>query len=408
VTIIRRMCSISILPVTLNFQIFALMTGRVFGIMETKADDEADASDESVTANEKYLRLLEDVARRTLLAIVTHHISVSADQMTRFTLNGAIAKRTLTVKEAKVASPFNTPSKLRTMAQTVYLLNVIHELVRTGRQVTQRELFYRSLAVGAVAPCFSDQTQLNKALLTLMDAIGCERHELGIFTTARGFVAADPYYETLCLNQQGSLVADLSAHPDGLSISDHLTTISTIQTNAACVLVVEKDTVFQSLVSTPRFFHHVPCILITARGYPDNVTIRFLNRLQLICGSSLPFLYLGDLDPHGICIFLTYYRALNTPMEWVGLHYEDIGIDYNQHSLLGLKLKPSDLSLIRSLMERDGVPLIVQDQLRKIKDRGLKYELECLHAMGESYMATEWLPFKLQSTLLPGIKTESN
>ena len=381
------------------------MTTRIFAFHSTHNGESPQSNGSIETDQDTHLDLLETVARRTLLAILTHSILSPADQMTRISLNGAVVKKTSSTKDARVASPFNTPSKLRIMAQTVYLLNVIHELVKNGRQVTQRELFYRSLATGAVAPCFTDQAQLNKALLTLMDAVGCERHELGIFTTARGFVCADPSCESLCLDKEGSFVADLSAHPDGLSISDHLISIATVQTNATCVLIVEKDTVFQSLLSSPGFFTNVPCILVTARGYPDNVTIRFLNRLYQIVSSELPFLYLGDLDPHGICIYLTYKRALCASVEWIGLHYEDIGIDYNQHSLLGLKLKPSDHALIKSLLEREYVPPVVQDQLRKIKDRGLKYEIECLHAMGESYMATQWLPAKLQCSL---IKPESS
>ena len=379
------------------------MSNRVFAINRQHDADSVQPIHETEKHADGYLVMLETVAWKTLLAILTNPIVGQADQMTRITMNGAVAKRTNVQKDGRVISPFNTPSKLRTMAQTVYLLNVIHELVQTRRQVTQRELFYRSLATGAMAPVFVEQSQLNKALLTLMDAVGCERHELGIFTTARGFVSADPSNETLCLDSSGSFVADLSAHPDGLAISDHLTSISTIQTNAACVLIVEKDTVFQSLVSSPDFFKHVPCILVTARGYPDNVTIRFLNRLYQISGADLPFMYIGDLDPHGVCILLTYQRALHAPINWMGLHYEDIGIDYNQHTLLGMKLKPSDHSLIKSLLEREDSPPIVHEQLRKIKERGLKYELECLHAMGDAYMATQWLPAKIQCLQ---IKTE--
>ena len=355
----------------------------------------------SVTPGEpdEKLDLLSNVARRTLLAILTHKIAIPVDQMTRFTMSGPVSSRNPIIKHGRAPSPFSSPAKLKTMAQTLYLLNVVHEIVLAGKHVTQRELFYRSLGGGSNSPVFVEQTQFNKALFTLMNAIGCERHELGIFTTARGFAAADPEYETICLEKDGNFLFDLSAHPDGLSVSEQLTGFVTIQTNAVCVLVVEKDTVFQSLVSTADFFKSVPCILVTARGYPDNMTIRFLNRLRGVVGSALPFLYLGDLDPHGICIYLTYWRALNEGIQWIGVHYEDIGIDYNQHSLLGLKLKPNDLSLLKSLMDREGIPDLVKEQLKKIKDRGLKYEVECLHSMGESFIATEWLPSKLQSIL---------
>jgi meiotic recombination protein SPO11 len=370
------------------------MQGRVYASMTSSSEQNSEVLDH----RDHMVSILENLCRRTLLAILTQGIAGPIDQMTRITMNGVVVKREEGRTNQRSSSPFNTPAKLRTMAQTVYLLNVIHELVVSGRQVTQRELFYRSLAGGSAAPFFAEQSNLNKALLTLMDAIGCERHELGVFTTARGFVCADAEVETVCLDEEGVFLCDLSAHRDGLSISEQLTHLSTIQTTASCVLIVEKDTVFQSLISSAcNFFQTFPCILVTARGYPDNVTIRFLNRLRRVVGPQFPLLYLGDLDPHGICIYLTYWRALDQSIEWIGVHYEDIGPDYNQHSLLGLKLKPSDVSLIKSLMDREGIPEKVVEQLEKIKQRGLKYEVECLHSLGESFLASVWLPSKLQS-----------
>jgi DNA topoisomerase VI subunit A len=298
----------------------------------------------------------------------------------------------------KNISPFGSPTKLRMLSQTVYLMNTIHRLVCENRKVTQRELFYRSLS-DRQGPGFSEQVTLNRALISLTDALGCDRHDLGVFTTVRGLVAADPEIETLCLDEDSEFIADLSAHPDGLSVSETLAVgITTISTSARCVLIVEKDTLFQSLVTSPEFFKRTPCILVTARGYPDNITIRFLQRLGEIFNHELPFLYLGDLDPHGISIYLTYTHAVGQWIEWIGLKSEDVAMLDNQ-AVLGLKLKPTDTAMINSLLGKESTPDSLKSELAKIEMRGLKFEVECLHASGEYFLAEEWIPGKVKPFL---------
>ena len=297
---------------------------------------------------------------------------------------------------SSVKSPFGSPGRLRTLSQTVYLLNTVHRLVAESRQVTQRELFYRSLSE-VHAPRFADQTVLNRALLSLMDTVGCDRHSLGVFTTARGLVASDPRFETLCLDEFSEFLADISDHPDGLSISESLTSMRTLQTEAEWILVVEKDTVFQSLLACGEFFQHNPCILVTARGFPDNITIRFLQRLVAVTAGTLPLLYLGDLDPHGICIFLTFRKAVPC-MRWIGLRFADV-MNLDLHALMGIKLKPADVALLNGLLENPATPECVKEDLCKMEARGLKFEVECLHSAGEYHLAKRWLPSKVVGQL---------
>jgi meiotic recombination protein SPO11 len=296
------------------------------------------------------------------------------------------------------ASPLASPFKIKQLSQTVYLLNIIHRLCLDNRQVNQRELFYRSLSDDK-APVFVDQSSMNRALFCLLNAVGCDRHELGIFTTARGIAAADPTTQTICLDSRGDFVADLSDHPEGISISESLCDICTLQTTAEFVLVVEKDTVFQSLLSSRNFFERNKCILITARGYPDNITIRFTRKLLKIVGSKLPLLYLGDLDPHGVSIALVYNKALEGSLLWIGLHHEDV-IHLDHSRVLGMKMKACDLALLNGLIENQDTPECYRTQLGKLETRGLKYEVECLHSVDEDYLASVWLPKKVQFILL--------
>ena len=339
--------------------------------------------------------LLDFLIIRLMIAIFSSKSVLPANDLALLTLGHPSGRRGNGKKPVGNISAFGSTSKLRNLSQTVYLLNTIQELAYCNRQVTQREIFYRSLSAGCLSPGFSDQIQMNRALMTLMGALGCGRHDLGVFTTARGLVCANLEDETLCLNERGDFIANLSAHPDGLSSSEILTTVHTIQTAATCILIVEKDTVFQALIRTSSFFARVPCILVTARGYPDTITIRLLQRMRQIFGLQFPFLYLGDLDPHGVSIFLTYHRSLESNLEWIGIHYDDIELEMQQ--LLGIKMKSSDYSLLSNLIVSPETPEYVKVQLCKIEKRGLKYEVECMHAIGQDYLATKWLPKKVQS-----------
>lgn len=352
----------------------------------------AGSSDHCSKSDCDILELLESLCFRICFSVLTSPDTASLGDMVSCS-RGAVVKN---APGKKSISPFSSPVKLRILSQTVYLMNIIHRMVCEDRKVTQRELFYRSLSDNH-GPGFPEQASLNKALISLTDALGCDRHELGVFTTARGLVAGDPSQQTLCLDEMGEFVADLSAHQEGLNISESIASgVHTIATSAKLVLIVEKDTVFQSLVNCSGFFESVSCILVTARGYPDNATVRFLQRLSRLLAGKLPFLYLGDLDPHGISIFMTYYRTVGSWIEWLGLKHEDLDLLDNQSSL-GLKLKATDCSLLNSLIEKDSTPDYVKIELARIERRGLKYEVECLHSAGEFFLAQRWLPLKLSS-----------
>lgn len=349
---------------------------------------------EEIFRDRKAALMMEEVIESFVIKLVQGILCADETEALHFlSRSGQSGSR---IKPLK-GSPLSSPFKLRNMAQSVYLLNTVHKLVFANRQVNQRELFYRSLS-DPYTPCFTDQNSMNRALSTLLDALDCDRHELGIFTTARGLVTANPGSETICLDSTGDFICDLADHADGLSISDQLVEIRAIQTEASCVLIVEKDTVFQSLASCCDFFGRVNCILVTARGYPDNITVRFLKVLRRIL--PLRFLYLGDLDPHGVSIAMIYHKALEGEMEWIGLHNEDVeALEHGR--VLGMKLKSSDLSLINTLLEKPCVPEYVKKQLAGMEARGLKYEVECLHSVSESYLATEWLPRKISNSKRP-------
>ena len=78
-------------------------------------------------------------------------------------------------------------------------------------------------------------------------------------------------------------------------------------------------------------------LLITAKGYPDFGTRKFLNQLARAY-PMLPMYYIGDADPFGAEIFFTYLFGSTTAciiehkdrcetmfnLHWIGPFYNDV------------------------------------------------------------------------------------
>ena len=98
------------------------------------------------------------------------------------------------------------------------------------------------------------------------------------------------------------------------------------------MLVVEKNSVFQRLMDD-RFVERLPCVLVTASGFPDLATRTLVG--ALVDSLRVPAFALTDYNPHGLCLMLAYKhgsarlaleaRACCPSLHWIGLHAADVG-----------------------------------------------------------------------------------
>ena len=77
-----------------------------------------------------------------------------------------------------------------------------------------------------------------------------------------------------------------------------------LRSGARCVVVVEKEGVFQRLVEDNFYDDAYPCVLVTAMGVPDLATRAFVHRLRATLG--LPVYGLVDWNSWGVGVLLTY------------------------------------------------------------------------------------------------------
>ncbi|KAI8108957.1 hypothetical protein M9435_005374 [Picochlorum sp. BPE23] len=218
-------------------------------------------------------------------------------------------------------------SSLDRFALFVSMLNTAHErLLCTGHRSTQRELYYASKARDPLLKATQHADVLRNACRVLQ----VPRYSLGIDCCSKGLV-----YGPLVMEFTGSLMpsVDCSLLERGYSIPGCIPLIwkSTMRCRASCILVIEKETMFQRFVQASPMLKD--CLLVTAKGYPDIATRAFLKKLHDTY-PSIPMVGLVDWNPHGLHILAQYkFGSENSPeskeftlpyLQWLGLRMSTI------------------------------------------------------------------------------------
>jgi hypothetical protein len=240
-----------------------------------------------------------------------------------------------------------------------------HGLLLSRRSSTTREVYYYYVTH------FRSQTECDHVILEAARLLDVSRTDLGLRTSPRGWFIGDvqllpnPLYcapESTVMNNANRPMTNSVHHQDQrfsfndgdaqttssfaavldgrMTQSSHGFPISSdwlypiqhrpycLHTIAAtCVLVVEKEGVYQRLAED-KFFHRYPCIIVTGKGFPDVATRAFVHALHTNLG--IPVRGLADCNPFGVSVLNTYQQSSNrcglegggrfgVPMEWLGL-----------------------------------------------------------------------------------------
>ncbi|XP_021818235.1 DNA topoisomerase 6 subunit A3-like [Prunus avium] len=153
----------------------------------------------------------------------------------------------------------------------------------------------------------------------------CTQESLLITSNAEGRVAGQLSY--VCKGKVSTSLGEEQIIPDH--------NISDIKSDAAFILLVEKQTVMKRLVRD-NFHIAYQCIIITGRGQPCHITKKILKAIATEL--KLPILGLMDCNVYGLRIFTTYrwgskrmahdnYRLITPDIMWLGLRPSDLGKD---------------------------------------------------------------------------------
>ncbi|KZV31531.1 hypothetical protein F511_07382 [Dorcoceras hygrometricum] len=282
------------------------------------------------------------------------------------------------------------------------LMEMCHQILVQEKKVTQRELFYKLLS--SSPEYFSSQLQVNRASnlcrssffdkqTDVVALLRCSRYSLGIMASSRGVVAGRLLLQATEPNLN---IVDCSVcGSSGYAISGDLHFLENLmmKSDARYIIVVEKHAIFQRLAED-QIFNQIPCILITAKGYPDIATRLLLHRMSRVF-SELPILGLVDWNPAGLAILCTFkYGSIGMGLEayryacnirWLGLRKNDVEQLIPGESLIQLKTR--DHQIAKSLANSEILLDNYKEELAMMVQSGHKAEIEALYVHGFDFLS---------------------
>ena len=322
-----------------------------------------------------------------------HEASQASDQSNRPVLLTSQPPNPLGMKlERLLAGTWRQQLRLK---RWLAILDSVHGLLQSGRHATPRELYYRHVTL------FPRQQLSDEVLKALCQTLEVPRHYLRLVGTAKGLVRGhlrilEPRpgdVESVWVDGMDPL------EPRGHQISPICAHVMRVETVAQKIFVVEKETVFHRLIDQGILEQHRPCVLVTARGFPDVPSRYFLRNLQTC--ASCEFYILVDFDPSGLVIAATYGFGPEGGF-WM---QDDLSLQVmplicagGVEGALRFGLKKSDVlpmtsrdrAVATGLQRRlegvnckEEIKKSYQEGLKELLEGGVKYELDALERLPE-------------------------
>nr|APZ84722.1 initiator of meiotic double stranded breaks SPO11-2 [Zea mays subsp. parviglumis] len=267
------------------------------------------------------------------------------------------------------------------------VMEMCYKILGEGKLVQQRELFYKLLSDSP--KYFSCQRHVNQAIQDVVSLLRCTRQSLGVMASSRGALIG-----RLVLHEPDGEQIDCSIlGASGHAITGDLNLLSKLNLSSGSryIIVVEKDAVFQRLAED-RLYNQLPCILITAKGYPDIATRFILHRLSQTF-PNMPIFALVDWNPAGLAILCTYkYGSISMGLEsyryacnvkWLGVRGGDLHLIPEGAFQ---ELKPRDLQIAKGLMSSKFLQESHRAELALMVDRGKRADIEALYSHGFDFL----------------------
>ena len=236
-----------------------------------------------------------------------------------------------------------TLQQCRSFTSVLLVLAYCHSLLLQSSQssgdgrktTTIREVYYFYVTH------FRSQRECDAAIWDACQLLRVPRHALGLQAGSRGWFCGDVRLmrhhpekdenneEVLWdgrahAGEQGCPIAAdwlLPPHQRSFYVAPH--------SNITCILVVEKEGIYQRLVQD-EFWRQHHCILVTGKGFPDLATRACVHALHRQL--RVPVRGLADCDPFGVLVLHCYAHGSDrdggsggngsgyrVPMEWIGL-----------------------------------------------------------------------------------------
>ncbi|CAD6241028.1 GSCOCG00009083001-RA-CDS [Cotesia congregata] len=292
---------------------------------------------------------------------------------------------------------FSKERKRIQLVRMTIILSKVHKLLMNKKVQTNRSLYYELKSEQSTL--FENEKIVNYQINSVAKLLSSPTWDLGLVAAAKGLVAGN--LKLMFENEEkidcdavgGCLVPQIMAN--------HMGQLVTIETEAKVIIVVEKEAVFNKLLSEgcPKKLN---AILVTGKGYPDTATRIFVK--MLVEKLKLPVFVLVDCNPHGFEIMSTYkYGSLNlwwerkelqcSKVKWIGVYPSEMSIYFVEK----LPLTPNDTKKLDALEKRSYYD---EDEKRELKlMRQGKIEIEAIAGndfISINYLTSVYIPIKIQ------------
>jgi meiotic recombination protein SPO11 len=300
----------------------------------------------------------------------------------------------IVLKEKFSERSFTSTSQVRKTAITTRVLQLVHQVLAKQIHVTKRDMFYTDVKL------FKDQSESDTVLDDVACMVGCPRSCLNVVASEKGIVVGRVQFR-----DDGDLIDCTRMGVGGKAIPPYIDRITDISSDAAFVLLVEKDAAFMRLAED-RFYNKYPCIIITAKGQPDVATRLFLKKIKSTL--NIPILGLVDSDPYGLKILSVYMSgsknmsydsaSLTTPdIKWLGVRPSDLD-KYNIPEQCRLKMTDHDIKTGKEMLNEPFIQKnpVWHRELELMLKTKEKAEIQALSTFGFQYLTEVYLPKKLE------------
>jgi DNA topoisomerase-6 subunit A len=275
-------------------------------------------------------------------------------------------------------------------------LETASDNLRNGVCTTKRGLYYYHQA--QLPDENACQVDSDRAIASLANVLGVRRKALGFVEARKGTV-----YGRLVIRDGGEIFDLSQVGPGGHAIPRFTDDVEIVSSDAAFILIVEKDVVAFQLAQA-RWWETARCIIVCGLGFPSLSTREYVRTLVDTLG--IPALVCIDADPSGIRVALTYaHGAISTALEtpwlacnniwWAGMYPSDIDRYCRTSDLI--RFTDTDYEAARRLLEHPSDAYVnkrVRDELAILVDRGAKVELDAI-ARDIPRLVDDYLPKKL-------------
>jgi DNA topoisomerase-6 subunit A len=296
-----------------------------------------------------------------------------------------------------------TASSVKTFAQTLRMMALSKELIKTNDIATKREAYYVSKNWDEAR--FKEQPESDTVMDDIEAMLQVNREQIGFIPEEKGGdIAGDLVVIDKDPGNGKDIRIDCTKFGSGAySIPSSVEELK-FETNAKFILAIETAGMFQRLVKH-NYWKKANCILISMGGVPTRSCRRFIRRLS--DEKNIPVYAFTDGDPYG---FLNIYRTLKVgsgnaahinkyfcvpKAKFIGITPQDI-VEYK---LPTHPLKEVDIKRLKDGMKND--PFVQhhkswQKALKQMLKMKVRAEQQALAKHGLNFVVSDYLPEKIK------------